>query len=138
MCYIASEHPNLYKKALEGIDRALKDVLEERDKIATISMEALSEVPTAEKVVTPVCPILILDPHVSQTVGRKPKEDDKKKKKQSNDRWKRPIEVALKKRRRNCSLGKSQEHDKRSCPKNPNRQHKTRSEPVVAAELVED
>ncbi|KAF5183929.1 hypothetical protein FRX31_026484 [Thalictrum thalictroides] len=116
----------------------MKDVLEERDKIAATSMEASSEVPTLQEVVSPVCPILILDPHVSQTVGRKPKEDDKKKRKQSNDRWKRPIEIALKKRRRNCSLYKSPEHDKRSCPQNPNRQSKTQFESVVNVELVED
>ena len=62
--------------------------------------------------------ILISDPNISQTKGRK-KDATGKGVSIQFGRLKSGIEMALNKKKRKCNLCKKMRHDKRTCPENP-------------------
>ncbi|GAB2302144.1 hypothetical protein Dimus_036161 [Dionaea muscipula] len=67
---------------------------------------------------------MILDPHLSQTKGRK-REACGKEVTNNSARIKSGLELAINKRKRNCRCcGKLVAHDTRTCPQNPKNQQK--------------
>ncbi|GAB2302646.1 hypothetical protein Dimus_036644 [Dionaea muscipula] len=78
--------------------------------------------------------LILLDPNISQTKGRKRSEVE------STTRIKSGVELNLNKKKRNCRLcNKLGRHDSRNCPLNPNRRHKsTYSEDEEEQGLSED
>ncbi|KAG5515901.1 hypothetical protein RHGRI_036819 [Rhododendron griersonianum] len=62
--------------------------------------------------------VLLLDPNISQTKGRK-KDVKGKNDTIHSGRLKSGIELALNKKKRKCNLCKGIRHDKRTCPENP-------------------
>ncbi|KAH7852869.1 hypothetical protein Vadar_030291 [Vaccinium darrowii] len=67
---------------------------------------------------TEPCQILLSDPNISQTKGRKKNVKGKATSVHSG-RLKSGIEIALKKKKRMCHMCKQFGHDKRTCPSNP-------------------
>ncbi|GAB2285482.1 hypothetical protein Dimus_019931 [Dionaea muscipula] len=67
--------------------------------------------------------VMILDPNLSQTKGRK--RDGKGKEVVASGRLKSGLELSTNKRKRKCNCcGKMTRHDKRNCPENPNAKKK--------------
>ncbi|KAF9623874.1 hypothetical protein IFM89_005642 [Coptis chinensis] len=112
MWSVASEDESLYKIALHGLEKLFIGVLEEHDKLFRTpnTIDASMEVQKSQEDATTSCQIPILDPNISITV-RGPKDG-----KSTHGRWKNPVEIAVTKKRK-CSQCKSQDHDKRTCPK---------------------
>ncbi|GAB2287855.1 hypothetical protein Dimus_022210 [Dionaea muscipula] len=67
--------------------------------------------------------VMLLDPNLSQTKGRK--RDGKGKEVVASGRLKSGLELSTNKRKRKCNCcGKMTRHDKRNCPENPNAKKK--------------
>ncbi|GAB2269142.1 hypothetical protein Dimus_004069 [Dionaea muscipula] len=88
------------------------------------ALDGSSKVATHVPVGPHLTELLILDPNVSHTKGRK-KEAKGKDKVQCSGRMKSGLEVAITRNKKLCgSCHKYRRHDKQNYPKNPNNQNK--------------
>ncbi|GAB2295382.1 hypothetical protein Dimus_029555 [Dionaea muscipula] len=104
----------LTKVAGQAKSKEAYDLVIETAKVLSIQVEALNgNVPH----------VMLLDPNLSQTKGRK--RDGKGKEVVASGRLKSGLELSTNKRKRKCNCcGKMTRHDKRNCPENPNAKKK--------------
>ncbi|GAB2291911.1 hypothetical protein Dimus_026161 [Dionaea muscipula] len=87
---------------------------------ARVNLEELAKQPDVEESINAgnVPHVMLLDPNLSQTKGRK--RDGKGKEVVASGRLKSGLELSTNKRKRKCNCcGKRMRHDKRNCPENP-------------------